>query len=102
MEQPLCQQSNENNNEDNRQQSLEYKFLYAVGLHNGRLPKSCILVMVINSIAGDAVFAGKKRGEIPRPATAGRLRQPTPSRERRRKKKRRLAALGMTVMRALA
>jgi len=37
---------------------------------------------------------GQKRGEIPR------LRKPTPSPERRRKRKsRRLAALGMTVMR---
>jgi len=34
----------------------------------------------------------KKRGEIPR------LRKPTPSRERRREEKRRLAALGMTGM----
>jgi hypothetical protein len=37
----------------------------------------------------------KKRGEIPR------LRKPTPSRERRRKKKRRLAPLRMTILSSL-
>jgi hypothetical protein len=45
----------------------------------------------MNSMLETPSLQGKSGGEIPR------LRKPTPSQERRRKKKRRLASLGMTV-----